>query len=151
MGFIDFIKDAGEKVTGMFGGNDEKAEAEAAAALSDNVKTLGIPVEDLVIQINDDTATVGGVTPSQADREKVVLVVGNTKGIARVDDQIRVEPPKIEAKYYTVKSGDSLSKIAKEYYGDPMKYPVIFQANQPMLKSPDLIYPGQVLRIPTLK
>ncbi len=150
MGFVDFIKDAGEKIGGMFGGNDEKAEAQAAVELAETVKTLGIPVENLAIQVKGDLATVGGVTPSQADREKVVLVVGNTKGIARVDDQIRVAPPKAEAQYYTVKSGDSLSKIAKEYYGDPMKYPVIFQANQPMLKKPDLIYPGQVLRIPAL-
>lgn len=44
--------------------------------------------------------------------------------------------------------GDSLSKIAKKYYGDAKKYPVIFEANKPMLKDPDLIYPGQVLRIP---
>ena len=53
-----------------------------------------------------------------------------------------------EAKYYTVVKGDSLSKIAKQYYGDAMKYPVIFDANKPMLTDPDKIYPGQVLRIP---
>ena len=49
---------------------------------------------------------------------------------------------------YTVKSGDSLSKIAQELYGDSAKYNQIFEANQPMLKDPDKIYPGQVLRIP---
>ena len=49
---------------------------------------------------------------------------------------------------YTVKSGDTLSKIAKEMYGEANKYDQIFQANQPMLKDPDKIYPGQVLRIP---
>jgi nucleoid-associated protein YgaU len=47
-------------------------------------------------------------------------------------------------------SGDTLGKIAKKYYGNAMKYPVIFEANKPMLKNPDLIYPGQVLRIPAL-
>ena len=45
-------------------------------------------------------------------------------------------------------TGDTLSKIAKEMYGDANKYPVIFEANKPMLKDPDKIYPGQVLRIP---
>ena len=55
-----------------------------------------------------------------------------------------------ESRTYVVQSGDTLSKIAKEYYGDMMKYPVIFEANKPMLTSPDLIYPGQVLRIPPL-
>jgi len=49
---------------------------------------------------------------------------------------------------YTVEKGDTLSKIAKEMYGDASKYPVIFEANKPMLKDPDKIYPGQVLRIP---
>jgi len=51
---------------------------------------------------------------------------------------------------YEVQKGDSLSKIAKRYYGDPMKYKELFAANQPMLEDPNKIYPGQVLRIPKL-
>jgi nucleoid-associated protein YgaU len=54
----------------------------------------------------------------------------------------------VVSKFYTVKSGDSLSKIAKEFYGEASKYPQIFEANKPMLKDPDRIYPGQMLRIP---
>lgn len=50
-----------------------------------------------------------------------------------------------------MKSGDTLSKIAKDMYGDADKYPQIFEANKPMLKDPDKIYPGQVLRIPAEK
>lgn len=50
--------------------------------------------------------------------------------------------------YYEVKKGDSLSKIAKEYYGDPMLYPRIFEANRDVLKDPNKIKPGQKLRIP---
>jgi nucleoid-associated protein YgaU len=53
-----------------------------------------------------------------------------------------------EAVFYTVKSGDTLSKIASEHYGSASKYPTIFEANRPMLSDPDKIYPGQVLRIP---
>ena len=49
---------------------------------------------------------------------------------------------------YTVKSGDNLSKISKEYYGDPNQYNKIFEANRPLLKNADDIFPGQVLRIP---
>jgi nucleoid-associated protein YgaU len=86
----------------------------------------------------------------QATKEKVVLVVGNSQGIATVDDQMSVEHIEPEAQFHTVVSGDTLGKIAKQYYGNAMKYPVIFEANKPMLKDPDLIYPGQVLRIPTL-
>jgi nucleoid-associated protein YgaU len=50
--------------------------------------------------------------------------------------------------YYEVKKGDSLSKIAKQYYGDPMLYPRIFEANKDILKDPNKIKPGQKLRIP---
>lgn len=49
---------------------------------------------------------------------------------------------------HTVKSGESLSKIAKKYYGDPMKYKKIFEANTNILKNPDIIHPDQVLVIP---
>lgn len=49
---------------------------------------------------------------------------------------------------HEVKSGESLSKISKHYYGNANKYNVIFQANTDQLKNPDLIYPGQVLKIP---
>jgi len=49
---------------------------------------------------------------------------------------------------YTVKSGDSLSKIAKQFYGDPMKYTKIFEANKDQISNPDLIQPGWVLKIP---
>ncbi len=51
---------------------------------------------------------------------------------------------------HTVKSGESLSKIAKKYYGDPMKYKQIFEANKGILKNPDIIHPDQVLVIPNL-
>lgn len=50
--------------------------------------------------------------------------------------------------FYTVKSGDTLSKIAKETLGSANRYPEVFEANKPMLKHPDKIFPGQVLRIP---
>lgn len=49
---------------------------------------------------------------------------------------------------HVVKSGESLSKIAKHYYGDPMKYKKIFTANSNILNNPDVIYPDQVLVIP---
>jgi len=151
MGLIDFIRDAGEnvleKVGDLFGGG-EAAEKKAAEALVHSVNALGIPVRDLSIQVKGDVATVSGTTQTQADREKVVLAVGNTKGIGKVDDRITVEKKEPEATYYTVQRGDTLSKIAKAHYGNAMKYPVIFEANRPMLKDPDKIYPGQNLRIP---
>jgi len=49
---------------------------------------------------------------------------------------------------YVVQAGDSLSKIAQKYYGDPALYTKIFEANRDLLKDPDKISPGQKLRIP---
>ncbi len=114
------------------------------------VNGLNIPVTDLSIQLDNDTVTVGGTVGTQADKEKIVLALGNVDGIAVVDDQLVTEVQEPESSFYEVKSGDTLSKIAKAYYGDPMKYPVIFEANKPMLKDPNKIYPGQQLRIPKL-
>jgi nucleoid-associated protein YgaU len=115
-----------------------------------HVTGLGLQVTDLKIEFDNGVATVTGKAKDQATREKVVLAVGNTEGVSRVNDQMTVGLPEPEAKLYTVKQGDSLSKIAKDFYGDAMKYPVIFEANKPMLKDAELIYPGQVLRIPAL-
>jgi nucleoid-associated protein YgaU len=148
MGIFDFVFGSGES---LFGGKKE-SDAERAAKLENRVRQLGLEVQQLKIDVNGDVATVSGQALSQQDREKVVLAVGNTQGVAKVDDRMTVEAKEVakkdDAKFYTVKSGDSLSKIAKEYYGDPQKYPAIFEANKPMLTDPNRIYPGQVLRIP---
>ena len=80
---------------------------------------------------------------------KVILALGNVQGVASVDDRVSViAAPEPEADLYEVKSGDSLSKISKHFYGDPMRYNEIFEANKPLLSHPDKIYPGQMLRIP---
>ena len=152
MGLFSFIKNAGARVFGI-GKTTEEEAAEAAAGLRNAVETLGFNVVDLNIEVADDVATIWGEADSQATREKVVLVVGNTEGIASVDDRMTVAVAEVEepvAQFHTVVSGDTLGKIAKTYYGNAMKYPVIFEANKPMLSHPDKIYPGQVLRIPAL-
>ncbi len=156
MGLFSFIKDAGAK---LFGHEEEKVmetksveelNYEKAQKLMQQIMALGLPVEDLNIVIVEDKALVFGTPADQATKEKIILTVGNTEGIAEVDDRMEVPNPEPEATFYTVKKGDYLSKIAKEVYGDASKYNVIFEANKPMLKDPDLIYPGQVLRIPPL-
>ena len=152
MGIFKFLKNIGR--------NDEKDAIDAqeemnrelikANKLTRFVLGLGLNVEDLKVQYKDGTATVRGRAATQADKEKVILAVGNTEGVEQVDDQMDVGTPEAEAQMYTVKSGDSLSKIAKEHYGNAMEYPRIFEANKPMLSDPDKIYPGQVLRIPAI-
>lgn len=145
MGLFSFLKGSGDKSI------DTAAENKVNASnMMNTVKSYGFEVEDLDIMITGETATVWGTAADQATREKVLLTVGNTKGIANVDDKMETKAPAPEAKMHTVVSGESLSRIAKKYYGDAMKYNVIFEANQPALKDPDKIYPGQVLRIPVL-
>lgn len=154
MGLFSFIKNAGAKVFGI-GKTTEEAAAEKSSKLLDAVYSLELVVTDLAISVDDDKATITGEAADLATKEKVVLVVGNTEGIATVEDNMsvaEVEEIAVEemAQFHTVVSGDTLGKIAKSFYGDAMKYPVIFEANKPMLEHPDKIYPGQVLRIPPL-
>lgn len=160
MGLFSFLKNAGSKVLKNAGAeNDAAADAAANAAAADSrtagvlknmISGSGIPVENLDVEFSDGTATVYGLTTSVDDKEKVVLMLGNVDGIGAVDDRISVTTPPPTSKFYEVKPGDSLSKIAKEFYGDPMKFNDIFEANKPMLKDPNMIYPGQTLRIPNL-
>ena len=85
------------------------------------------------------------------DKEKIILALGNVEGVSAVDDQMNVLKSEPAAVFYEVKSGDTLSKIAKAHYGNAQKYMEIFEANKPLLKDPNKIYPGQVLRIPSLE
>ncbi|MCB0620958.1 MAG: peptidoglycan-binding protein LysM [Saprospiraceae bacterium] len=165
MGLFSFLKNAGAN---LFKSKEEPKVAEKTGTdsaevirkqriilLKGIVESHGLEVQDFDLDLHADQVTVYGQVASQEIKEKVILTLGNVAGIATVDDRLSVvqtetSPPVREAQFHEVKKGDTLSKIAKNYYGDAMKYPVIFEANKPMLKSPDLIYPGQVLRIPHL-
>ncbi|HEX6162851.1 MAG TPA: LysM peptidoglycan-binding domain-containing protein [Vicinamibacterales bacterium] len=69
-------------------------------------------------------------------------------GEVTIDPNAKAEA-QAQGSTYTVKSGDTLSKIAKEHYGDANAYMKIFNANKDQLTDPDKIKPGQVLKIPT--
>ncbi|MGY0504296.1 peptidoglycan-binding protein LysM [Luteimonas sp. e5] len=168
MGIFDFIKDAGEKIF-------KPGEAKAEKAIIDHINSYGLGVNGLKVEVDGSTARIEGEAADIATRERIVLIAGNVDGIDKVDDRMTVKATAAaggggadfsgvtggssaavgaggtgewSSRTYTVVKGDTLSKIAKEMYGDANKYPVIFEANKPMLKDPDKIYPGQVLRIP---
>ena len=168
MGLFSFMKDAGEKLfgkgeahaapsaapapagTAREAGN-EAANLTAGKAIADYIKALGIAPADLVVTYDAtaSTVTVSGTAPDQAAKERILLAAGNVAGVAQVDDQLAVAAgEEAAAQFHTVVKGDTLSAIAKKYYGNANKYLVIFEANKPMLSHPDKIYPGQVLRIP---
>ena len=153
MGLFSFLKNAGAKLLGR---KAESNEAEAAAddanramLIKSIIEGSGVGINNLDVELDDDKVTVYGQTESIEDKEKIVLIAGNIEGIATVDDRISVVAP-VQSRFHEVKSGDTLSKISKEVYGDAMKYNIIFEANKPMLTHPDKIYPGQMLRIPNL-
>lgn len=155
MGLFKFVRNAGAS---LFGKKKKEAEAEStpeekkanALELVSFISKLGLEIENLEVKVDGEKVTISGKAPNQATRERVILAVGNVEGVSEVEDHIEIEAPEPEARFHTVVSGDTLSKIAKNYYGNAMKYPVIFEANKPMLTDPDRIYPGQVLRIPPL-
>lgn len=156
MGLFSFLKKAGsgslkEKEAAAKAAGAEASREYKSKLMADIVKSLGIEVENLKVDLNNDTVTVSGTTQSQADKEKIILSLGNVDGVSGVDDQLEVIKSDPPAVFYEVKSGDTLSKIAKAHYGNAQKYMEIFEANTPMLKDPNKIYPGQVLRIPALE
>ena len=150
MGLFSFIKNAGAKV---FGKKETEptltVEQAKIKALESAVADLGIPISQLKIELAEQVI-VSGSTGTNADREKVILALGNVEGVGAVADTIHVTHPEPESIFHEVKTGDTLSKLSKAVYGDPMKFNLIFEANQPMLSHPDKIYPGQILRIPPL-
>jgi nucleoid-associated protein YgaU len=160
MSLVSFLKEAGEK---LFGGKEAQAapaaptaadvaalNTKAGQAIQKYVADQGLTATNLEITYDGATSavTVRGEAPDQATREKIVLCCGNVQSVAQVHDEMTVAKAEPAGTFRTVKSGDTLSKIAKDAYGDANAYMKIFEANKPMLKHPDKIYPGQVLRIP---
>lgn len=168
MGFFDFLADAGSKV---FGSDED--EKDVTLPIIKHIENAGVDIANMKTKFAAGVVTLSGYVPNQEQKEKSVLTAGNISGVARVQDNLIlgappadvVEAEKAEAeaaaaeegkageeawesRTYTVQSGDTLGKIAKEFYGNAMEYPKIFEANKPMLSDPDKIYPGQVLRIP---
>lgn len=170
MGLFSFVKSIGEKLGG------EKIQREGLSVYIKSLglpveKFLASFNED------GESVDIFGYVPDLATKEKLILAVGNIQGISKVNEHLRIGKPPAPAAaapaagaapavetppaplspeedvkptsvFYTVEKGDTLSKIAKEHLGNANRYPAIFEANKPMLKHPDKIYPGQVLRIP---
>lgn len=167
MGLFDFIKELGHQ-------DNDADDAKMQQELTSLVNKAGISVQNFQLKFDKGLATLSGVTNGQKDLELVRLIVGNYRAVKKVNDdglhvaayapgqsvpqkplvlapnqpQAAAAPAEAPSLMLTVKKGDTLSKIAKEYLGNANLYHQIFEANRPMLKDPDEIFPGQVLRIP---
>ena len=128
---------------------EKRSEARKSAELEKYVRDMGLEVVGLDVRFDDGTAFIDGEAADAATKDRVILAVGNTDGVEKVDEQLTIaQDDGSESEMYVVESGDTLWAIATATYGDGNRYPEIFEANKPMLSDPDLIYPGQVLRIP---
>jgi nucleoid-associated protein YgaU len=168
MGLFNFTKNLGASLrNAVTGGGDPGADD-----LKKELLGKGVTLQNLQLSVNDGVVQIGGIADTNAEREKAILIVGNIKGVEKVQESIQVLQPRFvpgaataqqtsapaqaqartpdaaETRFYTVQSGDTLSKIAQQHYGEAGKYMQIFEANKPMLSDPDEIYPGQVLRVP---
>ncbi|MDN7141419.1 peptidoglycan-binding protein LysM [Pseudomonas sp. JQ170] len=145
MSIFSFIKEAGEKIIDLL----TPGNANASEQLQKHVEAVGLGNPNIKATVDGDKVTVTGEVASQEEKEKILLALGNIAGVAEVDDQITVTGPVVAAaRFVVVKKGDTLSAISLAVYGNANLYNKIFEANKPMLKHPDKIYPGQSLRIP---
>jgi nucleoid-associated protein YgaU len=141
MGLFDFVKDIGKKVFGH--------EAEASDKIKQEIERDNPGVTGLTVTYKDGVASLSGQAASPEALEKAVLLAGNIQGVSSVNvDGLAAPPQTAEVDYYIIEKGDSLSAIAKHFYGDGSAYPRIFEANREVIKDPDKIFPGQKIRIP---
>ena len=141
MGLFDFARNIGKK---LFGSEDEAPEK-----IKEHIEEANPGVSNLAVTVEDGVATLTGEAESAEAMEKAVLMAGNVKGISEVRaDGLSAPVAEVEVQYYEIQSGDTLSAISARFYGKASDYPRIFEANREVIKDPDLIYPGQKIRIP---
>jgi nucleoid-associated protein YgaU len=160
MGLFEFVKSAGEAILNQQNPNSGDVENHIKDGLGGAVKNIAVDLIGNMIKLK-------GNVDSKDLLEKAILLAGNIKGVEKVDSSgLNVAGAPVggqqqmgtkheggvsgpgESTFYTIVKGDTLSGIAKKFYGDGNKYHQIFEANRGIIKSADLIYPGQTIRIP---
>jgi nucleoid-associated protein YgaU len=120
------------------------------------IRALGLGVADLDARVEGKVVTLQGTAPSMEVKARVMQEFNARVETDNPHNQIRLasaEPvvlpgPAAEETWHVVVSGDTLSALAKKYYGKASLYMKIFEANKDQLSNPDLIKVGQKLRIP---
>ncbi len=141
MGLFDFARNMGKK---LFGGDDDPAEK-----IKEHIEEDNPGIDGLEVTYESGKVIIAGEATSADALEKAVLMAGNIEGVEAVDTSSVTAPVQtVAVEFYTIQKGDTLSGIAKKFYGKAGDYPKIFEANREVIKDPDLIYPGQVIRIP---
>ncbi len=141
MGLFDYVSNMGKKLFSK----DDDAQENIQAHIEEN----NPGIDDMQVSYNDGVVSLLGTAQSPEAMEKAVLMAGNIQGVEQVNiDGMTVPEETVNVEYYIIQSGDTLSALAKTYYGNPMDYPRIFEANKEVIIDPDMIYVGQKIRIP---
>jgi nucleoid-associated protein YgaU len=162
MSILDFAKDIGSNLF--------NTDSAAADNINEMLSIKLTPIKNLTVDYDNGTVTLCGECMNQQHREQAILLAGNVKGVDKVvsdeltyprpvadettadeptaDEPTADKPLEEKIEFYEIKSGDTLSGIAKEFYGDFSMYTKIFEANREVIGDPDKIYPGQKIRIP---
>jgi len=141
MGLFDFVKEIGRK---LFNRDEEAAEK-----IKKHIEESNPGIDGLQVEFKNGVVSISGQATSAEAMEKAVLMAGNVQGVSEVNiDKLQAPPVKSKVEYYIIKKGDTLSAIAKQFYGKANDYPRIFEANREVIKDANLIFPGQKIRIP---
>jgi nucleoid-associated protein YgaU len=141
MGLFDFVKEIGQK---LFNRDEEAAEK-----IKKHIEAMNPGIAGLGVNFSNGVVSLSGQAASAEAMEKAVLLAGNVQGVSDVKiDGLQTPPAKEKVEYYIIKKGDTLSAIAKQFYGKAGDYPKIFNANREVIKDANLIFPGQKIRIP---
>ncbi len=141
MGLFDFVKEIGRKLFNR--------DAEAAEKIKAHIEEANPGISSLDVEFKEGVVSISGQAGSAEAMEKAVLMAGNIQGVTEVKiDKLQVPSVQVKVEYYIIKKGDTLSAIAKQFYGRANDYPKIFEANREVIKDPNLIFPGQKIRIP---
>ena len=141
MGLFDFVKEIGRK---LFNRDEEAAEK-----IKKHIEESNPGIDGLQVEFKNGVVSISGQATSAEAMEKAVLMAGNVQGVSEVNiDKLQAPPVQAKVEYYIIKKGDTLSAIAKQFYGKANDYPKIFEANREVIKDANLIFPGQKIRIP---
>jgi nucleoid-associated protein YgaU len=141
MGLFDFVKGVGKKVFGN--------EAEASDKIRQEIEQDNPGIKGLSVNYDNGVVSLSGEAESREALEKAVLMAGNVQGVSAIHiEGLKAPPASAEVDFYVIEKGDTLSAIAKRFYGDASAYPRLFEANREVIKDANLIFPGQKIRIP---
>jgi nucleoid-associated protein YgaU len=139
---FDFAANIGKKVFRR--GEDP---AKAGADLKQHIEKNNPGVSDLKVTVDNEVATLSGTATDSAAFEKAVLIAGNVEGVGKVVAG-ELKGAAGNSEFVLVEEGDTLWGIAERAYSNGARYTEIFEANREVIEDPDLIFPGQKLRIP---